>query len=83
MKLRQMLLIFSLVLALSVLLAACGGGGDSVMDATDVPQETATPGPTPTATAIPVSLVVCMGEAPNTLNPYGAPNTAAQEILQA
>ncbi len=84
MKFRQMIYIFAAVMVFALLLAACGSGeGNSVMDATDIPEETATPGPTPTATAIPVSLVVCMGEAPNTLNPYGAPNSAAQEILQA
>lgn len=83
MKFRQKRLLFVLVLALAGLLAACGGGEESVMDATTPPEETSTPAATPTATAVPVSLVVCLGEAPNTLNPYGSPNDAAQEILQA
>lgn len=84
MKLRQMILLFVAILALVGVLAACGGNdGESVMDATTPPEQTSTPAATPTATAVPVSLVVCLGEAPNTLNPYGSPNAAAQEILQA
>lgn len=83
MKPRQLLLLFTVLIALTGLLTACGGSGDGAMNATSAPQETATPGPTPTATAVPVSMVICLGEAPNTLNPYGSPNTAAQEILQA
>lgn len=36
-----------------------------------------------TPTPIPTSLVVCLGEQPDTLYPYGSPNQAAQEVLQA
>ena len=78
------------ILLLLTLLAACGGGGETtVMDATLTPDDAAVavdddaPAPNPTATAIPTSLVVCLGETPNTLYPYGNPNEAAQAVLQA
>jgi len=73
------------VFVLVLLLAACGGSNQpDVMEET-LPSEEVddTPVSTPTPTPIPTSLVVCMGEAPNTLYPYGAPNQAAQTILQA
>jgi peptide/nickel transport system substrate-binding protein len=34
-------------------------------------------------TPIPTSLVVCIGDPPNTLYPYGSPNQAAREVLKA
>jgi peptide/nickel transport system substrate-binding protein len=73
---------FVVLAVIGFVLTACGG--NTVMDVT-LPAEigTNTPGPTPTATPIPTSLVVCLGEAPNTLYPYGAPNRAAQNVLQA
>lgn len=60
---------------LSGLLAACSGGGSTqTTPAADEP-----PTPAPPAS----SLVVCLGEAPDTLYPYGDPNEAAQQVLQA
>ena len=81
-KLRNLGIVF---LFLFVILAACGGGDNpSVMDATATPEaDTTTPDVTPTATSIPISMVVCLGETPNTLYPYGAPNQAAKTVLQA
>ncbi len=38
----------------------------------------------PTATPVPSrTLTVCLGEEPNTLYPFGGPNTAAQSVLEA
>ena len=82
MKYRQFLLIGITVLLIG-LLAACGGN-ETVMDATsqpDEPDEEVISLPTPTA--IPSSLVVCLGETPNTLFPFGDPNQAAALILEA
>lgn len=83
MKLNRVMLIFA-VLATAVLLASCGGAvEETAMDET-LPVFTATqPAHTPTATPVPTSLVVCLGEAPNTLYPYGNPNATARMVLQA
>ncbi len=55
---------------------------------TDVPtlsstptEETSTPPPTPTPVSR--SLNICLGEEPNTLYPYGSPNSAARSVLSA
>ena len=71
--------LFSIVI-LALMLAACG-----VLPA---PQSsTATPEvtPAPTLTPVPVArtLTVCLGEEPNTLYPFGAPNAAARSVLEA
>ena len=54
---------------------------------TDIPviNETRTPvsPPLPTPTPAPRSLTVCLGEEPNTLYPYGSPNSAARSVLSA
>ncbi len=63
----------------SLMLAACGGLA---------PEQTS---PTPPVTALPTftpippsrSLTVCLGEEPNTLYPYGGPNSAARSVLEA
>lgn len=51
------------------------------------PQPTPTPAVTPEPTLTPVpparTLTVCLGEEPNTLYPYGAPNSAARSVLEA
>lgn len=51
------------------------------------PQGTAVPSeipiPLPTATAAPKVLTVCLGQEPNTLYPFGGPNTAARSVLAA
>jgi peptide/nickel transport system substrate-binding protein len=83
MKYRQWLLIGITVLLFAGLLAGCSGN-ESVIDAPEqlvatIEGDAADPIPT----AIPTSLVVCVGEAPNTLFPYGGPNQTAELILQA
>jgi peptide/nickel transport system substrate-binding protein len=72
------LIVFGLLLAL---LTGCGGG-EGVMDGASTP-EVGIAGPTATPTPVPVTLVVCLGDTPNTLFPFGAPNLAAQTVLQA
>ena len=76
--------IIILILFLAVLLSAC-------VDNSAQPGQS-TPGAsggdvtlsdTPTPTAVPTTLVVCLGEQPNTLYPFGEPNQAAREVLQA
>ena len=72
-----------IIVLLAGLLAGCGSG-DNVIDTPDQPDlpiEDTTPVPTPTT--VPTSLVVCLGETPNTLFPFGAPNQAAELILEA
>ncbi len=83
MKFNRFLLICFLLAAAAVL-PACGGSEESPMDATLPPAVTSTlPSDTPTPTPVPTSLVVCLGESPNTLYPYGSPNASAQLVLQA
>jgi len=70
---------FFWVLVLSLGLSACG--------TVTSPQATPTPPvtPVPTFTPVPVArtLTVCLGEEPNTLYPYGAPNASARSVLEA
>lgn len=46
------------------------------------PELTAVPEVSPTPEVLTDPLVVCLGETPNTLYPYGNPNEAAQTVLQ-
>jgi peptide/nickel transport system substrate-binding protein len=39
--------------------------------------------PVPTATALPRTLTVCLGQEPNSLYPFGTPNMAARSVLGA
>jgi peptide/nickel transport system substrate-binding protein len=51
---------------------------------TPTPTVVSSPTPVPTATPVPSrTLVVCLGEEPNTLYPLGQPNAAAQSVLEA
>jgi len=59
-------------------LAACSPTNSPVDNGIEATSETV---PTPTPTPNPLS--ICLGEAPNTLYPYGNPNQAASLILQA
>ncbi|MBN2044293.1 MAG: hypothetical protein JW757_04660 [Anaerolineales bacterium] len=83
MKNRYWLLIGITVLVVGVL-AGCGAN-ESEVNVPVQPDEQAEQEviASPTPTQIPTTLVVCVGEAPNTLFPYGDPNPAAQLILQA
>jgi peptide/nickel transport system substrate-binding protein len=73
-----------LLLILFLFLAACGTSDNQPNgEADQTPQPDTDSSQPPTPTPIPTSLVVCLGEQPNTLYPYGNPNQAAQEVLQA
>lgn len=82
MNLNRIMTMIVLLAAVGIL-AACGGE-PSPMDEVTLPAASPTaPLETPTPTPVPTSLVVCLGEAPNTLYPYDNPNGAAKLILQA
>jgi len=81
MKLSRLTIVFVLMAALAAL-SACGSGETPIDETLPVATQTQ-PANTPTATPVPTSLVVCLGEAPNTLYPYGNPNPAALSVLQA
>ncbi|MGE5251057.1 MAG: ABC transporter substrate-binding protein, partial [Bacteroidota bacterium] len=68
-------------LMLGLVLAACTTPPPTPPEATPTP---AGP-PVPTETPIPEvrTLTICLGEEPNTLYPYGAPNAAARSVLAA
>ncbi|TES91716.1 MAG: hypothetical protein E3J88_02055 [Anaerolineales bacterium] len=72
---------FIFILIIFTLMAACNVTGPT--QSTKATGSTPTPGPTPTPKPIPNPLVVCLGEEPNTLYPYGKPNKAARQVLQA
>jgi peptide/nickel transport system substrate-binding protein len=69
-----------LLLIVSLSLPACAP------QATEIPSisetQTSLP-PLPTPTPAPRSLTVCLGEEPNTLYPYGNPNSPARSVLSA
>lgn len=52
---------------------------------TETPSATSTPlpPPSPTAAPLPRSLIICLGQEPNTLYPFGSPNAAARSVLAA
>jgi peptide/nickel transport system substrate-binding protein len=85
MKTRYWFLIGMMLLYIG-LLVGCGGN-EGVMNNPDPDQPVEPAGQeeviVPTPTKIPTTLVVCLGETPNTLFPYGEPNQAAQLILEA
>jgi len=83
MKIRQLIILMITVTVLASLTAACSPANEPAANLTDVPLQDDPAAPAPTPTTVPTSLVVCLGEAPNTLYPYGSPNSAAQLILQA
>jgi peptide/nickel transport system substrate-binding protein len=67
-------------LIFSLGLAACGTV-PVLTNSTATPVSTLPP--TPTAAPAARTLTVCLGEEPNTLYPYGAPNAAARSVLAA
>ena len=73
--------IFTVLILASLTLPACAA---SQATATPVISETQTPLPaSPTPTPVLRSLTICLGEEPNTLYPYGNPNSAARSVLSA
>ena len=69
-----------LFLFLFLFIMACGFSS-ATPEATAIPADT--PIPLPTATPVPTNLTVCLGQEPNTLYPFGGPNTAARSVLAA
>lgn len=67
-------------LFLFLFIMACGFSS-ATPEATIVPLDTLIP--LPTATPAPSGLTVCLGQEPNTLYPFGGPNTAARSVLAA
>ena len=65
---------------LLLFIMACGFSS-ATPEATAIPADTSVP--LPTATPAPSSLTVCLGQEPNTLYPFGGPNTAARSVLAA
>ncbi len=77
---------WTLFIVIVFLLAACSlpGEGESGL-ATPQPDSASTDSAPalPTAAPAPVTLTICTGQEPNTLYPYGSPNTAARNVLAA
>jgi len=74
---KQFAGIFSCLVLISLIMPACGFF-------TPRPQAIETPTeilPSTTTTPVPRKLTVCLGEEPNTLYPFGGPNTAARSVL--
>jgi peptide/nickel transport system substrate-binding protein len=77
---KRSLLAFTLLV---FLLSACQFPMGTNVE-TPTPTVVLPPMPTPTATPVPSrTLVICLGEEPNTLYPLGEPNAAAQSVLEA
>jgi peptide/nickel transport system substrate-binding protein len=75
--------ILALTLLFSFILSACQAGGGQETQAPAIPS-TLTPGPANTPTPAPLRVLnICLGEAPNTLYPFGVPNAAARGVLSA
>jgi len=70
-------------LLLGWLLSACNAPAGQ--NSTPLPElsVTQTPPPQPTATALPRTLTVCLGQEPNSLYPFGTLNMAARSVLGA
>lgn len=74
MPLRQAAFLLSFLLALLVLLTACGGDSSTAL----TPETTATP-----TSAPPRLLTVCLGQEPASLFPLDNPSSAARSVLSA
>jgi peptide/nickel transport system substrate-binding protein len=70
------------LLIIVLLLSACAPQGTGTPIIPPPPTETSLP-PLPTPTPAPRSLTICLGEEPNTLYPYGSPNSAARSVMSA
>lgn len=68
-----------IVVLFSILLSACGLPGKEPTPTSALPPvSTLTPAPQAAR-----ALTICLGEEPNTLYPFGAPNAAARSVMQA
>ncbi len=73
--------LFVLCLIAVLILTACGSDSTPTPSVTQPPAETSTPLPSPTPA--PRILNVCLGGEPNTLYPYGSPNSPARSVMAA
>ena len=64
-----------------LLLSACAPQETEIPVVPQIPTDTPTPLVTPTP--VPRILNICLGDEPNTLYPYGSPNSAARSVLSA
>ncbi len=69
-----------ILLIIALILSACA---PQVTEIPAIPATQTSPPPLPTPTPAPRSLTVCLGEEPNTLYPYGSPNSAARSVMSA
>ena len=78
---RSHYFIFTLLVIIALTLSACAAQATATLP---VSVATQTPLPLlPTPTPASRSLTVCLGEEPNTLYPYGNPNSSARSVLSA
>jgi peptide/nickel transport system substrate-binding protein len=86
---RKREILLSYILVLGILLSSCSLALPEAQTTTSVPAIPATitpissPEPAPTATALPRTLSVCLGQEPNSLYPFGTLNMAARSVLGA
>ena len=77
---KRFITLLSFGFIFSITISACKFPfSQSKATVTAAPSET--PVPLPTATPVPSKLTVCLGQEPNTLYPFGGPNTAARSVL--
>ena len=69
-------------IALIFSLAACVTTENQPNEGANTPQTEEDSAEVFIPTPVPTALVVCLGDQPNTLYPYGSPNQAASEVLQ-
>ena len=80
--LNKHILLAGLGLGAALLLAGCSLATQATPTAAITPTAISVGG-TPTPSPEPKSLVICLGEEPNTLYPYGNPNAAARSVMEA
>lgn len=78
---RNRYLIILLIIVL--ILPACAPTSRATETPITVQTQTPVPPLLPTPTPAPRSLTVCLGDEPNTLYPYGNPNSSARSVLSA
>jgi peptide/nickel transport system substrate-binding protein len=84
---RKREILLSCILVLGILLSSCSLPLSETQTETPVipatVASTSSPEPVPTATALPRTLSVCLGQEPNSLYPFGTLNMAARSVLGA
>src|SRR5512143_3712624 len=79
---KHVLLLAGLGLGAAMLVAGCSVAAQATPTSAITPTAI-TVGGSPTPSPEPKSLVICLGEEPNTLYPYGNPNAAARSVMEA